>query len=295
MFKTPLFQILLRWWALVGVVTLLVAYLGRPLAQTMGWVEDEYELVLLVEIRPIFKDDLIVERGRDPKPMTRRFGNGSFGPDFQHLLAPSVLEKSLQYNNILARLGGNKKGALIQMKTMLKAGYHRHSDIVEVKARHADPVLARDLLLALCRAYQEKREELEVGVSKSNLKAIKVEIINKGKRVVEFKKKVREVEVKLSQVKQGSPVWKKLKSELILLKKEMMRYRQIRDSLQEKYDIESTKTCLPRAFLIIHQEPEIPTSPMRSWTHLLAGVMSLPIALIFGCLSGYLAERIFPR
>jgi len=293
-FLKSIIHIFFRWWCLIAVVTLLVSLFCSATAKWMGWIELEYESVALVEVKSIVDVDSSSEGGHVGLPITRRFTNHSFGPEYTSMLAPLTIEVALQKYNLEQRLGGDMKKAQLRMKRILKVGYYRHYDLIEVKACCSDPVLARDVVVAICEAYKERRLNLEMAMRKSQLKAVKAEILNRKSRLLKSAEELREGSLKLSQVREGSLEYERIKLNVKDVSKRMTRDQKILDVIQQKYDYESTKLGYDPWFLIIHKEAQIPTAPNYK-SLVVVTLLASPLALIMSVLLAYFADSRFPR
>ncbi|MFK7911893.1 MAG: GumC family protein [Akkermansiaceae bacterium] len=72
----------------------------------------------------------------------------------------------------------------------------------------------------------------------------------------------------------------------------------IADQLQIKHDIEKTKLAIPPTNIIVHQTPELSSSPVtrgKDFVTIIGTVASLPFTIIGGIVLMYLVEAIFPR
>lgn len=151
----------------------------------------KFESMALVEVKPIVDVSPVDGRNSAPTgmPMTRQFMN----TQFEIIVAPSTLELAIDKIQLETRWNENRKTVLKILKGIVNTSQRRGTDLIEISVRHRDKGDAQAVAEAVYKAYEQRREELEMGVRKDQLKAIKVELQNKSDRVAELRKRLMDI------------------------------------------------------------------------------------------------------
>jgi len=183
-------KVFARWWWLA---TIFIAAITYTVTMIPTWMEMDgplYESSALIEVKPIVDvDPTLSSRGGMGTTITRQFMN----TQFEIIEASVTLEMALEKNDLLKRLGGDKKEAIKRMQKSITTTQRRGTDLIEISYRDADAQLARDGASAVYEAFKDRRYELALNMRKDQLKAMKMELQNKTDRVQEHRKRLMDI------------------------------------------------------------------------------------------------------
>ena len=151
----------------------------------------KYESTALVEVRPIVDVDPTMSRSGSSTgmQMTRQFMN----TQFEIIVAPATLELAIDKIQLESRWGENRKTVLKILQGVVKTSQRRGTDLIEITVRHRKKEDAQAVCQAVYQAYEQRRKDLEIGIRKSQLNAIEVELQNKSDRVAELRKRLMDI------------------------------------------------------------------------------------------------------
>ena len=157
----------------------------------------KYESTALVEVKPIVDVDPTMSRTTGTGPaMTRQFMN----TQFEIIVAPATLELAIDKIQLEARWSENRDTVLKILQGIVRTSQRRGTDLIEISVRHREKEEAQAIARAVYEAYKDRRYDLEMGMRKTQLKAIKVELQNKSDRVVELRKRLMDVAEKVGLI-----------------------------------------------------------------------------------------------
>lgn len=155
-----------------------------------------YKSTCLMEVKPMMPDAQHI-------PMTRGFMN----TQFEIIMAPTTLELAMDKIQLEKRWGKDRQSVLNILRKIVKVNQRRGTDLIEITVVHQDKVEAQMICEALHQAYSQRRSDLELGLRKEQLKAIKVVLQNKSDRVAELRKRLMDIAEKsgviYTEAKQG--------------------------------------------------------------------------------------------
>lgn len=151
----------------------------------------KYESMALVEVKPIVDVDPTMGRGAGATsvPMTRQFMN----TQFEIIVAPKTLELAIDRKQLETRWGENRKTVLNTLRGIVRTSQRRGTDLIEISVRHRKKEDAQAVAEAVYLSYEQRRKDLEMGIRKDQLKAIKMELQNKSDRVAELRKRLMDI------------------------------------------------------------------------------------------------------
>ena len=174
-----------------GVILLTFFLVFLTTAVTTYVWKKKYESVALVEVKPIVDIDPTMSRGSGGTrvPMTRQFMN----TQFEIIVAPATLDLVIDKIHLEKRWDISRKVVMMQLRGMVKTSQRRGTDLIEISVRYKDAEDAQAVTEAVYKAYEQRRKDLELGIRKDQLKAIKVELQNKSDRVAELRSRLMDI------------------------------------------------------------------------------------------------------
>ena len=174
-----------------GVILLTFFLVFLTAAVTTYVWPKKYESMALVEVKPIVDIDPTMGRGASGTsvPMTRQFMN----TQFEIIVAPATLDLAIDKIHLEKRWDKNRKTVLATLRGIVKTSQRRGTDLIEISVRHGDAEDAQAVAEAVYKAYEQRRKDLELGIRKEQLKAIKVELQNKSDRVAELRSRLMDI------------------------------------------------------------------------------------------------------
>lgn len=152
----------------------------------------KYESMALVEVKPIVDMNPTMGGGGGGPTgmtMTRQFMN----TQFEIIVAPATLELAIDKIHLETRWGENRKTVLKILQGIVRTSQRRGTDLIEISVRHRKKEDAQAVAEAVYQAYEQRRKDLEVGVRKEQLDAIKVDLQNKSDRVAELRNRLMDI------------------------------------------------------------------------------------------------------
>jgi len=157
----------------------------------------KYESAALVEVKPIVDVDPTFTRSSGTGAvMTRQFMN----TQFEIIVAPATLELAIDKKQLETRWGQDRKTVLKILRGIVSTSQRRGTDLIQISVRHRDKEDAKAVAEAVYQAYEVRRNDLEMGIRKSQLKAIQVELQNKSDRVAEMRKRLMDIAEKVGVI-----------------------------------------------------------------------------------------------
>jgi len=89
--------------------------------------------------------------------MTKQF----FGTEFEVLKAQKTLEPVVEELRLDKKWGISKEQALRRLQDSVETKNVRGTDLIEIRAKDADPILSRDIASGVAKAYRDRRARLE--------------------------------------------------------------------------------------------------------------------------------------
>jgi len=174
-----------------GVILLTFFLVFLTAAVTTYVWKKKYESMALVEVKPIVDIDPTMGRGAGGTsvPMTRQFMN----TQFEIIVAPATLDLVIDKIHLEKRWDINRKQVMMELRSMVKTSQRRGTDLIEISVRYKDAEDAQAVTEAVYKAYEQRRKDLELGIRKDQLKAIKVELQNKSDRVAELRSRLMDI------------------------------------------------------------------------------------------------------
>ncbi|MBK1831599.1 polysaccharide biosynthesis tyrosine autokinase [Verrucomicrobiaceae bacterium R5-34] len=157
----------------------------------------KYESSALVEVKPIndVSPTMMQTAGTGPV-MTRQFMN----TQFEIIVAPSTLELAIDKKQLETRWGQDRKTVLNTLRGIVQTNQRRGTDLIEISVRHRKKEDAQAVAEAVYQAYEQRRNDLEMGIRREQLKAIQVELQNKSDRVAEMRKRLMDIAEKVGVI-----------------------------------------------------------------------------------------------
>ena len=151
----------------------------------------KYESMALVEVKPISDVSPTMSRSASSTgmPMTRQFMN----TQFEIIVAPATLELAIDKIQLESRWGENRQTVLKILQSIVRTSQRRGTDLIEIAVRHQKKEDAQAVCQAVYQAYEQRRKDLEMGIRKAQLKAIKAELQHKSDRVAELRKRLMDI------------------------------------------------------------------------------------------------------
>ncbi|BDS06709.1 hypothetical protein NT6N_17490 [Oceaniferula spumae] len=157
----------------------------------------KYESSALVEVKPIVDVDPTLSRSSGTGAvMTQQFMN----TQFEIIVAPATLELAIDKKQLETRWGEDRKTVLKILRSIVRTSQRRGTDLIEISVRHRDREDAKAVAEAVYQAYEVRRNDLELGLRKNQLKAIQVELQNKSDRVAEMRKRLMDIAEKVGVI-----------------------------------------------------------------------------------------------
>jgi len=174
-----------------GVILLTFCLVALTAGVITAVMPRKYESVALVEVRPIsdVNPSLVHGGGGTGMQMTRQFMN----TQFEIIVAPATLELAIDKIQLESRWGEDRQTVLKILQGIVKTSQRRGTDLIEISVRHRKKEDAQAVCQAVYQAYEQRRKDLEIGIRKSRLKAIKLELQNKSDRVAELRKRLMDI------------------------------------------------------------------------------------------------------
>ena len=140
-----------------------------------------YQSTCLIEVKPT--------NTNHPVPVTRRF----IHTQFAIITAPTTLNLAVDAIHLESRWKKDRKEVLKTLRKIVTAKQRRGTNLIEISVVHQDKEDAQMICKAVYQAYAQRRRELEIGMRKEQLKAIKVELQSKSDRVAELRQRLMDI------------------------------------------------------------------------------------------------------
>jgi len=141
------------WWMLLAMapVGLLAGFLIASVVTYL--IPTEYESFSTIEIRPRIKMDT----DQRPSPGLPGFHK----TEFEKIKSRNTLVKVVDTLDLANKWSLDREDVLLALRSIVKTGNIRGTDLVSITVRHTNREDARDIAAEVARAYREYREELE--------------------------------------------------------------------------------------------------------------------------------------
>lgn len=157
----------------------------------------KYESTALIEVKPINDvSPTMVNTGGTGPVMTRQFMN----TQFEIIVAPATLDLAIDKKQLVTRWGQDRKTVQKILRGIIRTNQRRGTDLIEISVRHRKKEDAQAVAEAVYEAYALRRNELEMGMRREQLKAIQTELQNKSDRVAEMRKRLMDIAEKVGVI-----------------------------------------------------------------------------------------------
>ncbi len=111
--------------------------------------------------------------------------------EFEVMRAQLTLKIVVQRLNLTALWGVTEDEAINLLRTMITTQNIRGTDLIEIRVRHTDPVVTRDVAKGVYEAYKKRREDKVRSIAEEGMRELEKAILDQSD-VVEEKRKQRD-------------------------------------------------------------------------------------------------------
>lgn len=171
-----------------GIILLTLLLVFMTAAVITYVMPKKFESEAVIEVKPRPAGGMIFGAQNDfmapAKQMTPQF----FGTEFEKIKSRKALEKVVDTLNLTNRFSVDKETAIRILKGIVNTQNIRGTDLISIRVRHTDKVVARDVTEEVSKAYRAYRNEIETRDTENGLHELNKAVRDQEDKVEERRK-----------------------------------------------------------------------------------------------------------
>ena len=171
-----------------GIILLTLLLVFMTAAVITYVMPKKFESEAVIEVKPRPAGGSIFGAQNDfmapAKQMTPQF----FGTEFEKIKSRKALEKVVDNLNLTNRFSVDKETAIRILKGIVNTQNIRGTDLISIRVRHTDKVVARDVTDEVAKAYRAYRNEIETRDTENGLHELNKAVRDQEDKVEERRK-----------------------------------------------------------------------------------------------------------